>query len=172
VQWAGLRGVATTSYFKDAIMLVVPAVLVFTMPAHFAGGISGVFDRVQRPHPEMLTVPAGTNDHTWFITSMFVSAIGVAFLCIPHMWPGILSARDPRALRRNYAWLPVYELCLLFPMIVGFAAILALPRDTDPNGVAPRARARTSRDHRRHRGHRARDRHSRQLEPPTRGRSW
>jgi SSS family solute:Na+ symporter len=135
VLWAGLRGVASTSYFKDAIMLVALVVLAIAIPAHFAGGISGVFDKIQQLHPEMLTVHAGENDHTWFITSMLVSALGVGFVCIPHMWPGIMSARDPRALRRNYAYLPVYELCLILPMIVGFAAILVLPASTDPDGA-------------------------------------
>jgi solute:Na+ symporter, SSS family len=128
VLWAGLHGVATTSYFKDAIMLVVLAVLIFAIPAHFAGGISAMFHRVAQLRPDMLTVHAGHNDHTWFISSMLISAIGVAFLTLPHMWPGIMSARNPKVLRRNYTWLPLYEVCLMFPMVVGFAAILVLPK--------------------------------------------
>ncbi|GDY32677.1 hypothetical protein [Gandjariella thermophila] len=67
VLWAGLHGVATTSYFKDAIMLVVLAVLIFAIPAHFAGGISAMFHRVAQLRPDMLTIHAGHNDHVWFI---------------------------------------------------------------------------------------------------------
>jgi SSS family solute:Na+ symporter len=135
VLWAGLRGVATTSYFKDAIMLVVLVVLIIAIPTHFAGGISAVFHQIDQLHPEMLRVHAGTNDHTWFITSMLISAIGVGLMCLPHSWPALLSARDPKVLRRNYTWMPIYELCLMLPMIVGFAAILVLPKKTDSNGV-------------------------------------
>jgi SSS family solute:Na+ symporter len=135
VLWAGLRGVAATSYFKDVIMLVVLVVLLVAVPAHFAGGIPGVFHRIDQLHPEALTVHAGTNDHTWFITSMLVSAIGVGLMCLPHTWPALMSARDPKVLRRNYTWMPIYELCLLLPMIIGFAAILVLPRNSNSNGV-------------------------------------
>jgi SSS family solute:Na+ symporter len=66
---------------------------------------------------------------------MLVSAIGVGLMTLPHSWPALMSARDPKVLRRNYAWMPVYELCLLLPMVIGFAAILVVPKGSDPNGV-------------------------------------
>ncbi|MEU4668626.1 sodium:solute symporter family protein [Amycolatopsis sp. NPDC023774] len=135
VLWAGLRGVAATSYFKDAIMLVVLVVLIIAVPAHFAGGVSGVFHKIEQLHPEKLFVHAGTNDHTWFITSMLVSAIGVGLMTLPHSWPALMAARDPQVLRRNYMWMPIYELCLLLPMIIGFAAIIVVDKTSDPNGV-------------------------------------
>ncbi|HWD04918.1 MAG TPA: sodium:solute symporter family protein [Amycolatopsis sp.] len=135
VLWAGLRGVAATSYFKDAIMLVVLVVLIIAVPAHFAGGVSGVFHKIEQLHPEKLFIHAGTNDHTWFITSMLVSAIGVGLMTLPHTWPALMSARDPKVLRRNYTWMPIYELCLLLPMIIGFAALLVVQKGSDPNGV-------------------------------------
>src|ERR1700754_2254353 len=128
VLWAGLRGVAATSYFKDAIMLVVLVVLIIAVPAHFAGGVSGVFHKIEQLHPEKLFVHAGANDHTWFITSMLVSAIGVGLMTLPHSWPALMAARDPKVLRRNYTWMPIYELCLLLPMIIGFAAILVVDK--------------------------------------------
>lgn len=135
VLWAGLRGVAATSYFKDAIMLVVLAVLIFAVPAHFAGGLSAMFHQVAKLHPAALTIHSGPNNLTWFLTSMLSSAIGVAFLTLPHNWPALMAAKDPKVLRRNYTWLPLYELCLMFPMVVGFAAIAVLPRTTSSNGV-------------------------------------
>ncbi|MFI5612177.1 sodium:solute symporter [Amycolatopsis sp. NPDC051903] len=135
VLWAGLRGVAATSYFKDAIMLIVLVVLIIAVPAHFAGGVSGVFRKIEQLHPEKLFIHAGTNDHTWFITSMLVSAIGVGLMTLPHSWPALMAARDPKVLRRNYTWMPIYELCLLLPVIIGFAAILVVRKGSDPNGV-------------------------------------
>lgn len=135
VLWSGLRGVATTSYFKDVIMLAVLVGLAVTVSTHISGGIPGVFQRIQQLHPSALIVHSGPNNVTWFFTSMLVSAVGVAFLTLPHMWPALMSARDPRVLRRNYAWLPLYELLLIGPMIVGFAALLTLPKSTDSNGI-------------------------------------
>lgn len=135
VLWAGLRGVAATSYFKDGIMLVALVVLIIAVPTHFAGGIPAVFHKIEQLHPEKLIVHSGANDHVWFVTSMLVSAIGVGLMTLPHSWPALMSARDPKVLRRNYAWMPVYELCLLLPMIVGFAAIIVVPKGSDPNGV-------------------------------------
>ncbi|MEV6645429.1 sodium:solute symporter family protein [Amycolatopsis sp. NPDC051371] len=135
VLWAGLRGVAATSYFKDGIMLVALVVLIIAVPTHFAGGIPAVFHKIEQLHPEKLIVHSGANDHVWFVTSMLVSAIGVGLMTLPHSWPALMSARDPKVLRRNYTWMPIYELCLLLPMIVGFAAIIVVPKGSDPNGV-------------------------------------
>ncbi|MCR6485969.1 sodium:solute symporter family protein [Amycolatopsis sp. OK19-0408] len=135
VLWAGLRGVAATSYFKDGIMLVALVVLIIAVPTHFAGGIPAVFHKIEQLHPEKLIVHSGANDHVWFVTSMLVSAIGVGLMTLPHSWPALMSARDPKVLRRNYTWMPVYELCLLLPMLIGFAAIIVVPKGSDPNGV-------------------------------------
>lgn len=135
VLWAGLRGVAATSYFKDAIMLVVLVVLLIGIPIHFAGGIGAMFERIQQLHPEKLILHAGPNDQAWFASSMIVSAIGVALMTLPHQWAPLLSARDPKVLRRNYTWMPLYGLCTAFPMVVGFAAILVLSKDSPSNAV-------------------------------------
>ncbi|WP_279581622.1 sodium:solute symporter family protein [Fodinicola feengrottensis] len=135
VLWAGLRGVAVTSYFKDAIMLVVLVVLIVAIPVHFSGGIPAMFQRIQQLHPAALTLHAGPNDQVWFFSSMVVSAIGVALMTLPHQWAPLLSARDPQVLRKNYTWMPLYGVCIAFPMIVGFAAILVLSKNTSANGV-------------------------------------
>jgi SSS family solute:Na+ symporter len=135
VLWAGLRGVAVTSYFKDAIMLVVLVVLIIAIPVHFSGGIGAMFARIQQLHPEALVLHTGPNDQAWFFSSMLVSTIGVALMTLPHQWAPLLSARDPQVLRRNYTWMPLYGLCITFPMIVGFAAILVLSKGTPSNGI-------------------------------------
>jgi SSS family solute:Na+ symporter len=135
VLWSGLRGVAATSYFKDAVMLLALAVLAVAVPAHFPGGFSGIFHRVNQIHPDKLFIHAGANDHTWFITSVLVSAIGIGCMTVPHGWPALLSARDPKALRRNFTYLPLYSLCILLPVVIGFAAILQLSPNSSSNGV-------------------------------------
>ncbi|MGH3439350.1 MAG: sodium:solute symporter family protein, partial [Sciscionella sp.] len=135
VLWSGIRGVATASYFKDVIMIVMLVVLLVAVPNAIAGGIGNVFHRVLSEHPGMLSLHTGSHDVVWFITNMAISIIGVLFLTLPHTWPSILSARSQKALRRNYIFLPLYELALIVPMIVGFAALLVLPAATDSNAT-------------------------------------
>jgi SSS family solute:Na+ symporter len=66
---------------------------------------------------------------------MVSSTIGVLFMTLPHQWPALLSARSPKAVRRNYVFLPVYSVALALPMIIGFTGILALSKSSDSNGV-------------------------------------
>lgn len=135
VLWAGIRGVATTSYFKDALMLVVLIVLVIVVPAHFNGGIGATFHKIQATRPEMLRIHAGPFDRSFFFSSMVASTLGVLFMTLPHQWPALLSARSPKALRRNYVFLPVYSITLVLPMIIGFTALVVLSKGTDSNGA-------------------------------------
>lgn len=135
VLWAGIRGVATTSYLKDVLMLGVLGVLVVAIPAHFAGGIGATFDKVLAAHPDMLHVHAGDFDSTWFFTSMIASTLGVLFMTLPHQWPALLSGESPKAVRRNYVFLPVYSVALSLPMVVGFTALLVLKPGSDSNGA-------------------------------------
>jgi SSS family solute:Na+ symporter len=66
---------------------------------------------------------------------MIASTLGVLFMTLPHQWPALLSADSPRAVRRNYVFLPVYSVALALPMIIGFAGILVLKTGTDSNGI-------------------------------------
>ena len=135
VLWAGIRGVATTSYLKDALMLIILLVLTFAIPAHFNGGIGATFHKILAQSPQFLNVHGGDYDTAWFFSSMIASTLGVLFMTLPHQWPALLSAESPRAVRRNYVFLPVYSVALALPMIVGFAGILVLKQGIDSNGV-------------------------------------
>ena len=134
VLWAGIRGVATTSYFKDALMLVVLLVLLALIPAHFAGGIGPLFHRILTEHAALLSVHPGSYDKAWFFSSLVASTLGVLFMTLPHSWPALLSAESPRALRRNYVFLPIYSVCLVLPMVIGFTAVVALGSSASSNG--------------------------------------
>ncbi len=135
VLWAGIRGTAATSYLKDVLMLAAVAVVVVAVPIHYTGGLGHAMHTVQTLHPSMLTVHAGPNDKVWWTTSMMASMLGAGFFTFPHTWPAVLSARSARALRRNWVMLPLYQITLLLPIIVGFVGIVALPKKTSANGV-------------------------------------
>lgn len=135
VLWSGIHGVATTSYFKDVIMIVMLVVLAVAIPNAVSGSFTGVFRDVLASHPQALTLHAGTHDQVWFVTNMAISTIGGLFLTLPHTWPSILSARGEKALRQNYIFLPIYELVLIIPMVIGFAALLSLKAGSNSNGA-------------------------------------
>ncbi len=134
VMWAGLKGTAMTSYFKDAIMVLVLLVLAIALPAHFAGGIGGMFHELAVKFPAKLSIHAGGYSPLWFISSMAISTIG-GLLTTPHSWPALMSAKSEETLRRNYMFLPLYQIGLVLPMIVGFTAILVATKKLNPNGI-------------------------------------
>lgn len=136
VLWSGLRGVATTAYFKDALMLIMLFVVCIAIPIHFTGGFTNVFHEVKATMPEALSVH-GTEEYgiPWYISNMAISAIGVAFVTLPHAWPPILAARNSTVLRQNYLWLPIYNTFIVLPLIVGYVAIVVLGRNTDADSA-------------------------------------
>jgi SSS family solute:Na+ symporter len=116
-------------------MLVVLLVLVVAIPAHFTGGIGATFHKIMATHPDMLHIHSGTYDSAWFFSSMVASTLGVLFMTFPHQWPALLSAKSPVAVRRNYVFLPVYSIALALPMIIGFTALVVLPKGSKSNGA-------------------------------------
>ncbi len=136
VLWAGIRGVATTAYFKDALMLIMLFVVCIGIPIHFTGGFTNVFHEVQQQAPEMLSVQ-GTDVFgiPWYISNMAISMIGVMFMTLPHIWPPVLAARSSKVLRRNYLWLPMYNSFIVLPLIVGYVAFVVLGSDTNPDAA-------------------------------------
>jgi len=135
VVWSGIRGVATASYLKDGLLLVVLVVLAVVIPSHFTGGLGHLFSRLVASHPAALTIHSGPNDAGWYATSVVASGLGILCMTLPHLWPELLAARSERALRRNYVFLPAYCLVLVFPVFVGMTAIGVLPTGSDSNST-------------------------------------
>lgn len=139
VLWSGIRGLANTAYLKDALMLVAMLVLVIAVPAHFAGGIGPMFSDLSASHPELLTVPSHTESNTfnrlWWVTGVMISAIAVGSLSAPHQWPAYFSASGKKPLRQNFIFLPIYQVVIILPVVIGFAGLYLEPRPADSNGV-------------------------------------
>lgn len=136
VLWAGLRGVAMTAYFKDALMIIMLFVICIAVPIHFTGGFTNVFTTIQHKMPQMLSIH-GTGEYgiPWYISNMAISAIGVAFMTLPHSWPPVMAARNSRVLRRNYLYLPIYNTFIVLPLIVGYVALIILGKNTDADAA-------------------------------------
>ncbi|MGA5702246.1 sodium:solute symporter family protein [Peterkaempfera bronchialis] len=135
VLWSGIRGIAKVAYLKDILMVVALVVLLIAVPATLSGGIGHLFHTIQQSHAGLLTIHSGDYDRTWFTTAMLISGIGSGLNTMPHLWPPVLSARSGRALRSNYVWLPLYQVALAIPVIIGFVGVLSLSPDTPGNGV-------------------------------------
>jgi SSS family solute:Na+ symporter len=135
VLWSGIRGIANVSYLKDVLMIVVLALLAIVVPLHYAGGVGGLFGRIQQHNAQLLTVHAGAYDQVWWLTSVLISVISAAFISSPQHWAPLLSARGPRVIRTNAVFLPLYQIAIMLPIVVGFTGLLVLSPKTSSNGV-------------------------------------
>jgi SSS family solute:Na+ symporter len=135
VLWSGIRGIARTAYVKDALMIVAVVVVGVAIPLHYAGGIGTTFARIAAKEPVPLSVHTGQFNQVWWLTSILISIIGSGFMTTPHIWPSVLAARNPRVLRQNNIYLPLYQLVIILPLVVGFTGTLVLRKGADSNSV-------------------------------------
>lgn len=133
---AGLRSSAFASMVKDVFVVgVVVAVFVTIGTLTGLGGIGGIFRHMADQHPNYANLP-GMASHThyspwWFCSSILMTNIG--YWMWPHSFQANLSAKSDRAIRRNAVLQPIYTLSYFFIFVIGFAALLTLPRLTDSN---------------------------------------
>ncbi|MFJ6214963.1 sodium:solute symporter [Streptomyces sp. NPDC092296] len=135
VLWSGIRGIARAAYLKDALMVIALVILLIAIPTSMSGGFGHLFSTLQHDHPALLHLHGGGYDRTWYTTALLISGIGSGLNTMPHLWPPVLSARSGRALRSNYVWLPLYQVALGIPIIIGLAGVLALDPSTAGNSV-------------------------------------
>lgn len=136
VLWSGIRGIARVAYLKDALMIFGLVVLLIGVAVSVRGGIGGLFETVRDSHPQLLTFHQEGYDATFFVTAVIISGIGGGLGTMAHLWPPVLAAVSGRALRKNAVWLPLYQIALGIPVIVGFAGILMLKPGSPANSVA------------------------------------
>jgi SSS family solute:Na+ symporter len=126
VYLSGLKGVAATAVIKDIVMILAVAFFGIYLPIHFFGSVGGMFVALDAAKPGFLTVPGGTKtlDVSWMMSTLVLTSLGF------YMWPQLtgnsFSAKNPDVLRHNAVYLPLYQICMLFPMLVGFTALLVI----------------------------------------------
>ncbi|MFD7499842.1 sodium:solute symporter [Streptomyces sp. NPDC059850] len=136
VLWSGIRGLKNSAYFKDVLTVGVIAVLAVVVPLHYVGGggVGEVFRRVHEAQPQLLTVHGGAQDQVWWTTSVLVSAIAGGLMATPHHWPPLMAAAGPRAIRTNNVFMPLYQVALMIPIMIGLTGVVAKV-DGDGDGV-------------------------------------
>jgi SSS family solute:Na+ symporter len=123
---SGLKGVALTAVIKDVVMIIAVVFFGLYLPIHYFGSIGGMFHAVNAAKPGFLALPGGTKnfDVSWAISTLLLTSLG--FYMWPHFAANSFSAKSPDVLRHNAVYLPLYQICLLFPMLIGFTALLIL----------------------------------------------
>lgn len=126
VYLSGLRGVAATAVIKDVVMIVAVVFFGLWLPIHFFGSVGGMFEALDTAKPGFLTLPGGTKnlDVSWAMSTIVLTSLG--FYMWPHFSANSFSAKNPNVLRHNAIYLPLYQVCLIFPMLIGFTALLVL----------------------------------------------
>jgi len=125
VMVSGMRGVAWNAVVKDILILAVVIFLGVYLPMHYYGGFSEMFRAIDAAKPGFLTFKPTGQSVLWFQSTVALTALG--FFMWPQAFSAVFTAREERALRRNAALLPLYQLILLFVFFCGFAAILQVP---------------------------------------------
>jgi SSS family solute:Na+ symporter len=126
VYLSGLKGVAATAVIKDVVMIVAVAFFGIYLPIHYFGSVGSMFAALDAAKPGFLTAPGGTKnlDVSWMMSTLVLTSLG--FYMWPHLTSNSFSAKDPDVLRHNAVYLPLYQICMLFPMLVGFTALLVI----------------------------------------------
>ncbi|MDR3588437.1 MAG: sodium:solute symporter family protein [Negativicutes bacterium] len=126
VYLSGLKGVATTAVIKDVVMIIAVVFFGLYLPIHYFGSLGGMFEAVDAAKPGFLTLPGGTKnlDVSWAMSTLVLTSLG--FYMWPHFAANSFSARNADVLRHNAVFLPLYQICLLFPMLIGFTALMII----------------------------------------------
>jgi SSS family solute:Na+ symporter len=126
VYLSGLKGVASAAVIKDIVMVVAVVFFGVYLPIHYFGSIGGMFEAVDAAKPAFLALPGGTKNYDVSWTMSTIALTGLGFCMWPHFTTNSFSAKNPNVLRHNFIFLPLYGISLLFPMMIGFTALLVL----------------------------------------------
>ncbi|MEU3960568.1 sodium:solute symporter family protein [Streptomyces buecherae] len=125
---SGLRGSAWVSVLKDVLVIGTLGFLACYVPVHYFGGYGDFLGRLVDEKAQWLTFPghaSGGLDQGWFVSTSFLNSLTVVIF--PTTVAGYLGARSADTLRRNAVALPIYNVLLLVPMLLGMAALFVVP---------------------------------------------
>jgi solute:Na+ symporter, SSS family len=129
----GLRGTAWTSVVKDTVVLAGVIFAGIILPIHFFGSPAAVIAKVEALKPGWMTLSATgpTYNLSWFVSTVVLNAI--AFFLFPQTIMSVYSAKSADALRRNYIFLPLYQIMIALMIFAGLTALLLVPGLKGPN---------------------------------------
>jgi SSS family solute:Na+ symporter len=118
---SGLRAPAMIAVVKDTLIYITVLALVIVVPIKL-GGYANLFNAI--PPAKLLLTPPGTGTLGQY-SAYATLALGSAFALFlyPHTMTAVLSATDPRVVRRNAIYLPAYTFLLGLLALTGFMAL-------------------------------------------------
>ncbi len=121
---SGIKGVASTSIVKDVMMMGSMAFFGLYMPIHYFGSPGNMFETLNQIRPDYLIFPGATGnlDVVWGMSTFIVMALG--FYMWPQLTSNAFSAKNADVMRHNAVWLPLCQVFLIFPMLIGFTAVM------------------------------------------------
>lgn len=131
---SGLRGSAWVAVLKDVLVVVTLAIVFVYVPLHYFGGYGGLLDRLTAERATWLTLPGPANPTLgvgWFASTALLN--GIVYTIFPAQVVGYVGARNAQVLRRNAMLMPVYQLLLFVPVLLGLAALFVVPNLQNSN---------------------------------------
>ncbi len=134
---SGLRAPAMIAFVKDTLIYVTVIAAIIIIPKSL-GGWSHVFSVAQtalaaKPKPGSTIL----SPSLYFAYSSLAFGSALALFIYPHSITSVLSARSANVIRRNCALLPLYSILLTLIALLGYCALAAHIRVTDPNFAIP-----------------------------------
>jgi len=135
---SGLRAPALTAVIKDLIIYVTVGVAVVYIPIKL-GGFGHIFGAAHaslaKASPPAVTVPGLDSSYETYATLALGSAF--ALFLYPHALTGALSAGSGNTIRRNATLLSTYSLALGAIAVMGYMAIAAGLKPSNPDFAVP-----------------------------------
>src|SRR4051812_31534734 len=147
---SGLRAPALIAFVKDTLIYVVIIVAVIYIPSrvggwdHIFSTVSDSFASFNKDNADAIaagdaapkaTMPAAGISQ-WAYSSLALGS-ALALFMYPHSVTGVLSTRSRSVIRRNAALLPAYSFLLGLLALLGFVAIAAGVKVTNPQQAVP-----------------------------------
>ncbi|MFI2708075.1 monocarboxylate uptake permease MctP, partial [Nocardioides sp. CER28] len=146
---SGLRAPALIAFVKDTLIYIVIIVAVIYIPHHL-GGWGHIFDSAQSSFDDFNktnadAIAAGKAQGRgiipppaahWAYASLALGS-ALALFMYPHSVTGVLSTKSRNVIRRNASLLPAYSFLLGLLALLGFVAIAAGVKVTNPQQSVP-----------------------------------
>jgi SSS family solute:Na+ symporter len=134
---SGLRAPAMIAFVKDTLIYITVIAAIIIIPKSL-GGWAHIFSAAQtalaakaKPGSTILT------PQLYFSYSSLALGSALALFIYPHSITSVLSARSADVIRRNCALLPLYSILLTLIALLGYCALAAHIRVSDPNFAIP-----------------------------------
>ena len=146
---SGLRAPALIAFVKDALIYIVIFVAIIYLPSQLGGwdsifsAASDSFDKFNAENADAIAAGAAAPKAAipgpllhWAYASLALGS-ALALFMYPHSVTAVLSTRERSVIRRNAALLPAYSFLLGLLALLGFVAIAAGVKVTNPQQAVP-----------------------------------